>query len=229
MLCCDAPCSHGGLHLVDRAVDVRIVQLCKLNELPGDLFQLVAHEAEARVDFADSCCRRVKVRRDTGGQILRALLQILECFACGAGLLHDGIHRVVDFFPRRHGSRTDCHDRAGHGLGHASADRADLVADLLHLRADSFKLLSTDAAELLQRILGALQILLGLDDLALESIPLSRALADLTLGVLQLLEPLFRPADRILQSLLLLRQELRVLRVQLEQFIDVLQIVLSGL
>ena len=83
----------------------------------------------------------------------------------------------------------------------------------------------------LRLLLVGVEALLRCDDLAPERHELFAVLVDalrlqLRLGVLQLAELLLRLPDSVAEELLLLPQEFRVLRVELEQAVDVLQLFL---
>ena len=178
---------------------------------------------------------------------LRGVLQFLDALRAHAG--HGGRREHVVSVGRRVLRRGD--ERLAYGRRRRSCRRRrgreafpDVREDFLQLAVLfrvvlgrlgvlllRLRVLLERVGRVLRLLLVGVEALLGRDDLAPERHELLRVLVDalrlqLRLGVLQLAQLLLRLPDSVAEELLLLSQELRVLRVELEQAVDVLQLFL---
>ena len=108
--------------------------------------------------------------------------------------------------------------------GHLLADLGELLPDLLHLNGCDARVLSLLVSELLELLLGARDLPLEVAVLLLGR--LDGPVVDLALGLLKSGEFVFGVDDCLGEELLLLREERRVLRIELQKRGDALELAL---
>lgn len=143
--------------------------LCELDELPGEIFQLLTSQSEAGVHFTDRGSGRFKVCRDGCGQVLRPFLHIRQGFASRSCFCCYDVESGVDFIPCSHRSCTQGNDRSGDVFRQTFSDVCDALADFFHLFARCFELLGRNGSELFVLIGETIKLLGRFFDLTPQS------------------------------------------------------------